>query len=121
MRLTPSIRTLQQPSKIEENRRPFRGLIWNSRQSAMTDDLTTAIQYHQLGRPEQAVELIGRAIAVNPGVAAFHANLAEAYRALGQPERAAGCCQLALRLQPHYPEAVNNLGLAWLAQGKAEA
>ena len=50
MRLTPSIRTLQQPSKIEENRRPFRGLIWNSRQSAMTDDLTTAIQYHQLGR-----------------------------------------------------------------------
>jgi tetratricopeptide (TPR) repeat protein len=75
----------------------------------------------QQGRPEQAVELIGRAIAVNPSVAAFHGNLAEAYRALGQPERAAGCCQVALRLQPHYPEAANNLGLAWLAQGKGEA
>jgi tetratricopeptide (TPR) repeat protein len=75
----------------------------------------------QQGQPQQAVELIGRAIAVNPSVAACHANLAEAYRALGQPERAAGCCQVALRLQPHYPEAANNLGLAWLAQGKAEA
>jgi tetratricopeptide (TPR) repeat protein len=75
----------------------------------------------QQGNPQRAVELISRAIAVNPSVAAFHGNLAEAYRALGQPERAAGCCQVALRLQPHYPEAANNLGLAWLAQGKLDA
>jgi tetratricopeptide (TPR) repeat protein len=75
----------------------------------------------QQGNPARAVELIGRAIAVNPSVAAFHANLAEAYRALGQLDRAAGCCQVALRLQPNYPEAANNLGLAWLAQGKADA
>jgi tetratricopeptide (TPR) repeat protein len=72
----------------------------------------------QQGDGRRAIELIGRAIAVNPGVAAFHANLAEAYRALGQLERAVGCCQVALRLQPHYPEAANNLGLALLAQGK---
>jgi tetratricopeptide (TPR) repeat protein len=50
----------------------------------------------QQDRPEQAIELIGRAIAVNPSVAAFHANLAEAYRSLGQLERAAGCCRMAL-------------------------
>jgi len=31
----------------------------------------------------EAVELIGRAIAINPSVAVFHCNLAEAYRALG--------------------------------------
>jgi tetratricopeptide (TPR) repeat protein len=75
----------------------------------------------QQGNPPRAVELINRAIAVNPSVAAFHANLAEAYRALGQAERAAGCCQVALRLQPEYPEAANNLGLAWLALGKLDA
>jgi tetratricopeptide (TPR) repeat protein len=75
----------------------------------------------QQGDPQRAVELIGRAIAVNPSVAAFHSNLAEAYRALGQLDRAAGCCQLALRLQPNYPEAANNLGLILQAQGKGQA
>ena len=81
----------------------------------MSNDLTTALQYHQNGCLEEAarlyqtilsvdphhadalhllgvvahqqrdqartVELIGRAIAINPGVAAYHANLAEALRA----------------------------------------
>jgi tetratricopeptide (TPR) repeat protein len=75
----------------------------------------------QLGNPQRAVELIGRAIALQPGVAAFHCNLAEAYRMLGQHDRAVSCCQLALRLQPNYPEAANNLGLALLAQGNTDA
>jgi tetratricopeptide (TPR) repeat protein len=75
----------------------------------------------QQGNPPRAVELIGRAIAVNPSAAAFHCNLAEAYRALGELDRAAGCCQLALRLQPDYPEAANNLGLILQAQGKNQA
>jgi tetratricopeptide (TPR) repeat protein len=75
----------------------------------------------QLGNPQKAIELIGRAIAINPGAAAFHCNLAEAHRALGQLERAVACCQLALRLQPNYPEAANNYGLALLAQGRSDA
>jgi tetratricopeptide (TPR) repeat protein len=75
----------------------------------------------QQGDASRAVDLIGRAIAVNPSVAAFHCNLAEAYRALGQLDRAAGCCRLALRLRPDYPEAANNLGLILQAQGKGEA
>ena len=69
----------------------------------------------------RAVELIGRAVAVRPTVAIFHANLAEAYRALGQLDRAIGCCRTALRLQPGLAEAANNWGLALLDQGKAEA
>jgi tetratricopeptide (TPR) repeat protein len=74
-----------------------------------------ALQQGDLGR---AVEWIGKAIAVRPGVPLFHCNLAEAYRLLGQPDRAVGCCRTALRLQPEYPEAANNLGLALQAQGK---
>jgi tetratricopeptide (TPR) repeat protein len=72
----------------------------------------------QQGQAARAAELIGHAIALAPGVAAYHANLAEAYRALVQLDRAVSCCQTALRLQPGYPEAANNLGLALLAQGK---
>ena len=66
----------------------------------------------------RAVELIGRAVALRPDAAAFHANLAEAYRGLGQHEQAVDCCRTALRLQPDYPEAANNLGLALHALGR---
>lgn len=76
---------------------------------------------HQQGDHAKAVELIIRAIALRPSVAAFHANLAEAYRALGQLERAAGCCRTALRLQPTSAPAANNLGLILLQQGETDA
>jgi tetratricopeptide (TPR) repeat protein len=58
---------------------------------------------HQRGDHRKAVELIGRAVALRPSFAIFHANLAEAYRALGQLDRAAGCCRTALALAPEFP------------------
>jgi tetratricopeptide (TPR) repeat protein len=75
---------------------------------------------HQQGRSDAAVTLIGKAVAVRPGAAVFHANLAEAYRALGQFERAAGCCRTALQLHRDYPEARINLGLALQALGRLD-
>jgi tetratricopeptide (TPR) repeat protein len=74
----------------------------------------------QRGHCERAVELIGRAIGRQPGVAAYHANLAEAYRALGRAAEAADSARAALRLQPNYPEAANSLGLALVAQGQLD-
>jgi tetratricopeptide (TPR) repeat protein len=74
---------------------------------------------YQQGNPQQAGALIGQAIALQPGVASFYANLAEVYRATGQLQRAVACCRTALALQPDFPEAANNLGLALLAQGDA--
>jgi tetratricopeptide (TPR) repeat protein len=74
----------------------------------------------QQGDPARAVELVSRAITVQPGVAAFHSNLAEAYRALGQFERAADSGRRAVQLQPDFPDAANNLGLALLALGRTE-
>ncbi|MDB5309422.1 MAG: yrrB 7 [Gemmataceae bacterium] len=67
---------------------------------------------HQRGVHHLAVEQIGRAVALNPGVAAYHVNLAEACRAAGDPGRAADHCREALRLQPDSAEAQCNLGLA---------
>jgi tetratricopeptide (TPR) repeat protein len=76
---------------------------------------------YQQGNPQHACTLIGQAIALQPSVASYYANLAEVYRATGQLERAIACCRSALALQPDFPEAANNLGLALLAQGNAAA
>ncbi len=53
--------------------------------------------HHQQGDHRRAVELIGRAVALRPNSAEFHANLSEPYRALGEYDRATGCCRTALR------------------------
>jgi tetratricopeptide (TPR) repeat protein len=74
--------------------------------------------YHVQGHSTKAIELIGRAVALCPGVPAFHASLAEAYRATRQIGRAAGCCRTALQLWKDYPEAHNNLGLTLQALGR---
>jgi tetratricopeptide (TPR) repeat protein len=75
----------------------------------------------QRGNPMRAVGLIGRAIALEPGAAAFHANLAEAYRTLGRLDQAAACNRLALELQPDFAEAAANLGAVLLALGDGPA
>jgi tetratricopeptide (TPR) repeat protein len=73
---------------------------------------------HQQGQSVAAVDLIAKAVAIRPGAAAYHANLAEAYRAIGQLERAVGCCRTALQLWREYPEARINLGLALQGLGR---
>ncbi|HLW66794.1 MAG TPA: tetratricopeptide repeat protein [Gemmataceae bacterium] len=75
----------------------------------------------QRGNPAQAVELIGRAVARNPRIAAYHSNLADAYRVLGQFDQAISCGRRALLLKPDYPEAANHLGLALQRQGNLHA
>jgi tetratricopeptide (TPR) repeat protein len=109
-----------QSGRLEQAARIYQGILAQHPDHADALHLLGVVALQQ-GNPQRAVELIGRAIAVNPSAAAFHCNLAEAYRALGQLDRAAGCCQLALRLQPDYPEAANNLGLILQAQGKRQA
>jgi tetratricopeptide (TPR) repeat protein len=104
---------------LEEAARLYQGLIARNPNHGDALHLLGVVAL-QRGQPASAVEHIGRAVALNPGLAACQANLAEAYRALGQHERAVGCCQLALELRPDFPEAANNLGLAWLDLGKSD-
>jgi tetratricopeptide (TPR) repeat protein len=75
---------------------------------------------HQQGDHAQAVELMGRAVALRPNAFAIHANLAEAYRASGEFDRAIGCCRTALGLNPDYPEALCNLGAALQGMGRQD-
>jgi len=66
----------------------------------------------QRGRPDEAVDLIGRAIALNPSVPDAHSNLGLALQSLKKHEAALASYDRALALRPAYPEALNNRGNA---------
>ena len=72
---------------------------------------------HQNGRNDAAVELIGKAIAQNDRVPAFHNNLGNALKALGRMEEAVLSYRRALTLKPDLVAAHYNIGIALQAQG----
>jgi predicted O-linked N-acetylglucosamine transferase (SPINDLY family) len=59
----------------------------------------------QNGDPERAIELIGRALPLNPGVAAAHLNHGAALAALKRHEAALASYERALALDPVYADA----------------
>jgi tetratricopeptide (TPR) repeat protein len=64
----------------------------------------------QLGRHEEAIRLIGRAIELKPTPAAqFHSNIGLAYRGQGANAEAIDHFRRAVALKPDYTEAHNNL------------
>jgi protein O-GlcNAc transferase len=63
----------------------------------------------QLHRPETAIELIGRAIALRPGVPQFHNELGAALLDAGGVEEAKRAFMRAVYLLPRYCEALLNL------------
>ena len=71
---------------------------------------------HQLGNCSAAVDLIQRAITVNPRAAMFHSNLAQVLRAQGKGDEAEAACRRAISLDPALPEAHLNLGGALFLQ-----
>jgi tetratricopeptide (TPR) repeat protein len=76
----------------------------------------------QLGRPQLAIDHLNQAIAIRPGVAAFHCYLGLAYWAAGQPQEALAAYDLAVRYDPNYADAYNNRGVALQRLGRmAEA
>ena len=112
---------LHQSGKLEPAAQLYQKILFQEQDNASALHLL-GVLHDQQGQHARAVEEIGRAVALQPNVPAFHANLAEAYRALGQFERAAGCCRMALRLWAEFPEAHCNLGLALQGLGRhAEA
>ncbi len=75
---------------------------------------------HQIGRHDVAVDLIGRAIAQNGRVPAFHNNLGNALKAQGKLQDAAASYGGALAHDPNHVGALFNLGLVLQTQGKLE-
>jgi predicted O-linked N-acetylglucosamine transferase (SPINDLY family) len=73
------------------------------------------------GRLDTALDLIGKAIAINATVASFHCNLGNTLRGLGRLDPAVASFRRALALRPDFPEAQNGLGNALAAQRQWEA
>ncbi len=63
-------------------------------------------------RAERAVELIGRAIGLNPKVATAHSNLGIALQDLNRLDAALASFDRAIALKPDYAEAYYNRGVA---------
>lgn len=76
-----------------------------------------AIVAHQAGKTPFAVQLIERALTVNPHVHVLQANIAEMYRRIGQPQKAIEHGQRAVALKPDAADAHNNLGIAYFDIG----
>jgi predicted O-linked N-acetylglucosamine transferase (SPINDLY family) len=74
----------------------------------------------QRGAYDAAIDLIGRAIARNPGIAEYHSNLGESYRRAGQADRALDCFRRAVAFKPGLAEAHNSLGILLEARGRRE-
>ncbi len=74
----------------------------------------------QTRRTRQGVELIGKAIAINPGFAPAHINLGNGLRDLKRPEDAVASCDNAIALAPNLAEAYSTRGNALLDLSRFE-
>ncbi|MFQ5958770.1 MAG: tetratricopeptide repeat protein [Alphaproteobacteria bacterium] len=75
---------------------------------------------HQTGNDEAAVELIGRAVAIDGSKADYHANLGSALGALGRLDEAVASCRRGVAIDPDYADARYNLALFLQRQEKTE-
>jgi len=64
------------------------------------------------GQRERAVELLSRAVALAPGMAGFHFDLAEALAEIGQAEPAIASYRRSLALEPNRSDTHGGLGFA---------
>jgi Flp pilus assembly protein TadD len=65
-----------------------------------------------MGRHEEAIAGLHRAVALSPSTAEFHNSLGGVLGSLGRYLEAVQSLREAVALHPHYPEAHKNLGIA---------
>ena len=68
-------------------------------------------------RPERAIQLIGKAVAVSPRSAEAYSNLGNAQHAAGRPSEACASYRRAVDLNPDFAAAHNNLGHVLCEEG----
>jgi tetratricopeptide (TPR) repeat protein len=72
----------------------------------------------QTGRFDAAIDLISRAIKVNPRAPHYHSNLGIALRECGKLDESIAALRRAIELDPNFAPAHNNLGIALRDQGR---
>lgn len=76
---------------------------------------------HQLGRSEEGLEAIRRALVVAPDLVDARNNLGNVLQEIGRPAEAAAVYRDILEANPGHEEAWNNLGVALKAAGDLDA
>lgn len=75
---------------------------------------------HQLGRSDEGISLIERAVAALPDDAGMRNNLGNVLSECGRLEAAEAAYREAIALQPDHADSHNNLGIALKEQGRFE-
>jgi Flp pilus assembly protein TadD len=70
------------------------------------------VSYASMGRQEEGIAALRRAVKINPGAASFYANLGEILRQAGQLDEAEEALRKAIELEPNNAQSLNNLGIA---------
>jgi tetratricopeptide (TPR) repeat protein len=83
--------------------------------------MNVGVALTKLGRNEEALAPLGRAIELDPDNAEAHSNLAFALIALGRTEEALSHYRRALEILPTYADAHSNYGRALQQRGEIEA
>jgi Tfp pilus assembly protein PilF len=71
-----------------------------------------------IGQPVEGLKMMARAVQLQPGVSAFHANLGELLRLMGRFAEAEASFRQAVRLSPRDPGLLSVLGLTVAQQGR---
>ncbi len=100
---------LHQQGKLDEAEWLYDQILSRNARQADAWHLLGVLDY-QRGRLQAAVERIGRAIALQPKAAGYHANLASVQAARGQLRAAAETYRQALALEPQEAELVLKRG-----------
>jgi tetratricopeptide (TPR) repeat protein len=103
--------TLHRDGKLEAAAKAYREILRQDPDDIDTLHLLGAVTA-QLGDAQAGLELIDRAIALDPGCADFHNNRGLILAGLGRVEDAIAAHRKAIELKPDYAEAQNNLGNA---------
>jgi predicted O-linked N-acetylglucosamine transferase (SPINDLY family) len=95
--------------KLGQAEEMYRQLLVHRPQNADLFNLLGVVA-HQRERYQEALDLISCAVAIDPRVASFHANLGTSLKALGRYDEAIKCFDQAIFLHPAYAQAHYNRG-----------
>jgi len=101
--------SLHRKGKLAEAAVLYRRILARNPNDADALHLLGVIEF-QRGNPPVAIDLISRAIKLDPGKASFYANLGLAYRDLKRFDEALACYERALAIKPDDADTLNNRG-----------
>ena len=109
----------QQAGRLQEAKTVYQSILKAQPQHPDALHLLGLIA-HKSGEYDVAVDLIEKAIKINPTVSEFYNNCGGAYRALRKNDIAITCYEQALAIKPDSAEAHYNLGNALSEKGKMD-